>query len=196
MLNLDEAVKKAYESIRRDRYEDDKILIHISNLVSEAIRQNANERSKLNAAINKAAEFLGKNRCCPPERDDCGDFVDCAHCWQIYLMRGMDEPEYLESRCCLCPNVGKDEESDICPGIPGTSHPDPSPCRFVKTYVDERGWKYRVMPGIGINTYKARYQKPGKPGWHGVAKLPWRESFDVAQADLNRLAKEKQWDEA
>jgi len=105
-------------------------------------------------------------------------------------------PEYLESRCCLCPNVRKDEESDICPGIPGTSHPDPSPCRFVKTYVDERGWKYRVMPGIGINTYKARYQKPGKPGWHGVAKLPWRESFDVAQADLNQLAKEKQWDEA
>lgn len=91
MLNLDEAVKKAYESIRRDRYEDDKILIHISNLVSEAIRQNANERSKLNAAINKAAEFLGENRSCPPERDDCGDFVDCAYCWRTYLMGGMDD---------------------------------------------------------------------------------------------------------
>ena len=31
-----------------------------------------------------------------------------------------------------------------------------------KKYIDARGWKYKVMGGIGENTYKARYQKPEK----------------------------------
>ena len=44
------------------------------------------------------------------------------------------------------------------------------------TYRDDRGWKYRVMAGIGENSWKARYCKPGKLGWHCVRSLPWRDT--------------------
>ena len=105
-------------------------------------------------------------------------------------------PEYLDMRCCMCPNIQK--KDDVCPGLPGTSHPLASPCRFVKSYIDDRGWKYQVMSGIGENTYKARYQKPekhGSVGWKGLAAVPWRKTFDEAQADLNAHAKKKGWAE-
>ena len=104
-------------------------------------------------------------------------------------------PEYLEMRCCMCPNIQKNDK--VCP--PGPFHPSPTPCRFVKTYIDDRGWKYKVMSGLGENNFKARYQKPDKhdaySGWKGVAAVPWRKSFDEAQADLNALAKKKGWAE-
>ena len=106
-------------------------------------------------------------------------------------------PEYLETRCCMCPNIQRNDRT--CPGVPGSMHSSPSPCRFVKAYVDERGWKYKVMSGIGQNTYKARYQKPEKngpeTGWKGLAAVPWRTTFDEAQADLNAYAKKKGWSE-
>ena len=28
-----------------------------------------------------------------------------------------------------------------------------------KNYIDNRGWKYRVMSGLGENAFKARYQR-------------------------------------
>lgn len=62
-------------------------------------------------------------------------------------------------------------------------------------YIDRRGWKYKVMGGIG-DTFKARYQKPdktGDAGWKGLAAAPWRETFEQAQADLDELAQEKGW---
>ena len=105
-------------------------------------------------------------------------------------------PEYLEMRCCMCPNIQK--QDTICPGIPGTLHPSASLCSFVKSYIDSRGWKYKVMSGIGENTFKARYQKPekhGSVGWKGLAAVPWRKTFDEAQADLNAYAKKKGWSE-
>ncbi|WP_422447833.1 hypothetical protein [Thermoanaerobacterium sp. DL9XJH110] len=102
------------------------------------------------------------------------------------------KPEYMEYRCCMCPNINKPETQ--CP--PGPLKPKVTPCRFVKTYVDNRGWKYRVMGGIGGDVYKARYQKPEKAGWHCMRNLEWRKSFDEAQSDLNMLAKAKGWKEA
>ena len=99
--------------------------------------------------------------------------------------------EYRERRCCMCPNI--EENKPICPGIKGTPHPDDSNCCFVKEYVDQRGWRYRVMTGIGENAFKGRYNKPGKSGWKGITVLPWRSTFDEAQADLNKLAKAKNW---
>ena len=65
-----------------------------------------------------------------------------------------------------------------------------------KTYTDRRGWRFRVMPGIGGDVFKARYQKPDAKNWHGVATLPWRESMEAAQADLDRMAQEKGWEAA
>ena len=57
-----------------------------------------------------------------------------------------------------------------------------------KKYIDDRGWKYRVMSGLGENTFKARYQRPeknGDIGWKGLAAVPWRETREAAQADLD-----------
>lgn len=65
-----------------------------------------------------------------------------------------------------------------------------------KKYIDDRGWKYRVMSGLGENTYKARYQRPekqGDVGWKGLAAVPWRETREAAQADLDQLAEKKGW---
>ena len=66
-----------------------------------------------------------------------------------------------------------------------------------KKYIDARGWKYQVMSGIGSDpVFKARYQRPekqGDVGWKGLAAVPWRSSREEAQADLDRLAKEKGW---
>lgn len=64
-----------------------------------------------------------------------------------------------------------------------------------KVYIDERGWKYQIMPGIGTDSWKARYQKPGKLSWRGVASLPWRNNAAAAEADLERLATKKNWKE-
>ena len=102
----------------------------------------------------------------------------------------------MTDRCCMCPNIEKMDR--VCPGIPGTPHSEPSECRFVKKYIDDRGWKYQVMSGLGESNYKTRYQRPekcGDVGWKGLAAVPWRKTFDEAQEDLNRLAKEKGWRE-
>ena len=67
-----------------------------------------------------------------------------------------------------------------------------------KKYIDNRGWKYQVMPGLGDNAFKARYQRPekqGDTGWKGLATVPWRSSREEAQADLDRLATKKGWKE-
>ena len=101
--------------------------------------------------------------------------------------------EYREFRCCMCPNVNNSELVQ-CPT--GPLKAEVTPCRFFKTYVDDRGWRYWVMGGLGESNFKARYNKPGKMRWKGVQKLPWRKSFDEAQSDLNALAKKKGWREA
>jgi hypothetical protein len=102
-------------------------------------------------------------------------------------------PEYLPFRCCMCPNLSAPDKT-ICPAAP-ILHPEESLCRFVKTYIDKRGWRYKVMGGLGGSDFKARYNKPGKIGWKCFTVLPWRNSFDEAQADLNTYAGKKVWKE-
>ena len=102
-------------------------------------------------------------------------------------------PEYLKFRCCMCPQ--KLDSSRICPGIPGTPHPSPSPCRFVKVYRDSRGWEFFVGSGICGDEYKTFYQKPEKFRAYGCRLVPWRDSFDEAQADLNMEAEKRGWEE-
>ena len=65
-----------------------------------------------------------------------------------------------------------------------------------KKYIDNRGWKYQVMPGLGENTFKARYQRPeknGDIGWKGLAAVPWRGCREEAQKVLDHLAVKKWW---
>ncbi|MDO5116855.1 MAG: hypothetical protein Q4D58_12300 [Synergistaceae bacterium] len=60
-----------------------------------------------------------------------------------------------------------------------------------KIYEDDRGFRYRVEAGIGGQVFKARFIKPGKTTGHCVRMLPWRDSFDAAQKDLNLYAERK-----
>lgn len=115
--------------------------------------------------------------------------------------------EYLNFRCCMCPNLNKDQR--VCPGIKGSPHPKSSICRFVKTYMDEDGWVYKVVQGWSVENYKARYRKPKQSNRDNITKvtsgpmdpkllftsLEWRRSFDEAQSDLNELARENLWEE-
>ena len=64
----------------------------------------------------------------------------------------------------------------------------------MKIYEDSRGWQYKVMPGLGENTFKARYHRPdtkADKGWHCVTVLPWRKTEADAQTDLDVWAKKK-----
>lgn len=54
-------------------------------------------------------------------------------------------------------------------------------------YIDKRGWKFKVMHGLG-DVWKARYNKPGARSWKCVAVLPWRESREDAERDLEAYA--------
>jgi len=70
--------------------------------------------------------------------------------------------------------------------------------KMPRKYIDDRGWKYQVMPGLGSGSFKARYQRAdrqGGDGWKGVASLPWRNNARDAQADLDQLAAKKGWKE-
>ena len=57
-------------------------------------------------------------------------------------------------------------------------------------YIDYRGRRYKVKSGIGCNIFKARCFKPGKEcsSGKGVTVLPWRNSIEEAQADLDEYA--------
>lgn len=61
----------------------------------------------------------------------------------------------------------------------------------IKVYMDKRGWLYKVMPGIGGESFKARYQKYGSTGWKCCPALEWRTNIAAAQADLDKYAAAK-----
>jgi len=64
----------------------------------------------------------------------------------------------------------------------------------MKVYEDYRGWRYKIMQGLGESTYKARYHKPDSPknsNWRCVTILPWRKTEAEAQKDLDEWAKKK-----
>lgn len=60
-------------------------------------------------------------------------------------------------------------------------------------YKDGRGWEYKVVGGIGGNTYKGRYKKPRTLSWKCMRALPWRKTQKEAEKDLAEYAKEKGW---
>jgi hypothetical protein len=97
----------------------------------------------------------------------------------------------------MCPNKGKPDT--ICPGIPHTPHPEPSPCDFIKTYLDENGSKVFVSTGLwnAGKTFMSFRSKSPSAGMHRVKSkfLPERRDFDKAQADLDEYAEKKEWKE-
>lgn len=91
-----------------------------------------------------------------------------------------------EFPCCMCPAIYADfqNEKEIC-----------AECDFLKTFTDERGWKYFVRGGLGESNYKTFYQKPNSNSQKGCRMTEWRKLFREAQEDLNGLGKEKGWTE-
>lgn len=97
-------------------------------------------------------------------------------------------------RCCMCQNI--ETPSSICQGIEGTPHPEPSTCRFVKSYMDE-----------GSKIFVRSFPSPDhEPRWAIVRSWPQPDgskvylplivgmaSFDVTQQRLNNLANERKW---
>lgn len=55
------------------------------------------------------------------------------------------------------------------------------------TYIDKRGWKFKVMHGPG-GVWKARYNKPDTRSWKCVDALLWRENREDAERDLEAYA--------
>lgn len=58
-------------------------------------------------------------------------------------------------------------------------------------YRDKEGSLYKIMPGIGADTYKGRKSKIGQAGgygWKCMASLPWRDSMEDAETDLAEYA--------
>lgn len=111
-------------------------------------------------------------------------------------MGGTKMSREYDKQCCMC-SKGSTLVCAICPAS-DSGNKSNSPCSYVKSYIDHRGWKYSVKSGIGGDNFKACYQRPdkqGNDGWHGVRNLPRREYFDEAQADLNQLAEKKGWRE-
>ena len=60
-------------------------------------------------------------------------------------------------------------------------------------YVDTRGWKYKVRSGIGGDTFKTFYCKPGKSGYHGARQFSWCATFEEAQLNLDVCAERCGW---
>ncbi len=99
--------------------------------------------------------------------------------------------EVRNYRCCMCPQI--DDCKRTCPA--GPLKPEETKCDFVVSWVDSRGWKYKVMGDLA-GTYKGRYQDDkhaGSTGWKGMRQMQRRETFDMAQEDLNVYAKKKGW---
>ena len=59
------------------------------------------------------------------------------------------------------------------------------------TYIDKRGWLFRVMQGLGESNFKTRYCKKEWNGkkWKCLTVLPWRKTAEEAEDDLAEYAK-------
>jgi len=98
-----------------------------------------------------------------------------------------------EQRCCMCPKT-KGEESNVCPGIPGTHHPRRTSCGFANIWRDENGETVFVSSGLGKRKFMS-FRRSASGGLHRVKTkfLPVRNNFDDAQEDLNLYARKKGW---
>lgn len=84
----------------------------------------------------------------------------------------------MRYRCCMCPNIGT--SVDTCK--------DGEPCRFVVGWKDRRHRRYTVQQDARGRGCKAFVHRPDSDTARPMKSLPWRESFDEAQQDLNTHA--------
>lgn len=97
--------------------------------------------------------------------------------------------EYLEMRCCMCPNLEKKPHSRVCP--PSPLGEGETPCRFVKSYADADGNLYTVVLRKRLG-FRAVRLEPNKPNQRGKAIANLNiSSFENAQSGLNMYAKHK-----
>ena len=98
--------------------------------------------------------------------------------------------------CCMCPATSSDFQENVCDGSATfLGRVVSSSCGFLKTFEDDRGWRFFVRGGLGESNYKAFYKKPGIKREKGCGMVEWRKSFMQAQIDLNELGKKKGWRE-
>lgn len=97
------------------------------------------------------------------------------------------QPEYLETRCCMCPNI-KTPENRVCPSG-GPTNKTETPCRFVKSY--------RTGAGVIVQIKKSRFDNKYCVNFNERESLILDRfnSFDEAQADINCYAKRSEWEE-
>jgi hypothetical protein len=95
----------------------------------------------------------------------------------------------------MCPNINAPQRKICPPG--GPQGKKETPCEFVRAFRDDRGASVFVSNGIATDgkTWFTVRQFAGK-GTHRIKakSLPIRETFDEAQEDLNKYAKQKHWD--
>lgn len=97
----------------------------------------------------------------------------------------VEEPEYLESRCCMCPNRNS-PESRVCP-VGGQPKKLETPCRFVKSYRTGADVIVQVKQSRSDDKYYGYFNEDKAP-------RPFN-SFDEAQSDINSFAKMSEWEE-
>lgn len=110
-------------------------------------------------------------------------------------------PEYLDFRCCMCPNGYSSPQNTVCPAFEPFKKLE-TPCRFVKTYIDGRGCLVFVARGsrkteIGVTPWVVVRRETEHAAACRIrsSMLPARNSLDAAQSDLNKYAKLKGWRE-
>lgn len=98
--------------------------------------------------------------------------------------------------CCMCPAASSDFQENVCDGSTTfLGRVVSSTCGFLKTFEDERGWRFFVRGGLGESNFKIFYTKPGSRKEKGCSMTHWRKSFTAAQIDLNELGKKRGWRE-
>lgn len=88
--------------------------------------------------------------------------------------------------CCMCPAAYSDfqKKEDVCDN-----------CGFLKTFEDDRSWRFFVKGGIGGDCFKTFLRKLGSRKEQGCSVFQWCKTFTQAQVDLNEVGKARGWRE-
>ena len=122
------------------------------------------------------------------QRGKTGIFYN-AELAQENLKRGKDydKTSWLFERCSMCPNGPV--AAVICP--PGYLKKNKTVCRFVNTYTDEEGHKYKVTE-LEQDLFLICFERESEM-WEPLVHAMIHDNFDDAQEELNRRAAYEEW---